>query len=430
MSNADATRETGLPFVVRAPLCFLLGVLVMEAGARLDFRQPFIGYGIGGAFLLYVAAGLNSRRMAMLGAVGTLLTGWVVLGRYHDMATLLVQVIGAFGLASLLLLSCMVLWNGRGREAVAYRALLPAVALTFLVLAAKYSFHLPSVLHPTTLDAYAFGFDGSFGEPSFVLGRFLDSHPWLFQFVKVSYEGILLAMAALYAAYMGRRNKPVWEIIEVLFASAMVGYIFYSIFPVCGPRYAFGRDFPGLDLPYAAFQRLRLAWVPVSPAFARNGVPSLHLTWALLIWLNTRSLSRWGRLAAMALVLATAFDTLASGEHYLFDLVVALPFTLWMQAWMTRTVSIRDRRRWLPAVCGCTLFLGWLAIGRFGIRLMMAAPALPWVLVLVSSAISIAWAMRLPPMIPEMQAQWTGGDRLAAVTSQTGAVLDVVSPEA
>ena len=310
---------------------------------------------------------------------------------------------GAFGLASLLGLSCAVLWNGRDREPEAYRALLPAIALAFLVLAAQYPLNMASFLHQKTFDLYAFAFDGSLGvEPSFVPGRFLNSKPWLFPFLKVSYLGILLAMAALYCGFMRRREKPIWEIIEVLFASAMVGYAFFSIFPVCGPRYAFERDFPDMVVPYAAFHRLTLAKIPVSWLFPRNGVPSLHLTWALLIWLNTRSLPRLARLAALALVLATVFDTLDSGEHYLFDLVVALPFTLWMQAWMARTVSIRDRRRWFPAVCGCTLFQAWLVIGRFGFHLIMIGRAVPWFLVVASSTVSIVWAMKLPAMFPEM----------------------------
>ena len=385
-------------------MCAVLAVLALAAGTRLDFRQPFIGYGFGGAFLLCLAAGLSPKRMAILGAIGAVLTAWVVWGRYEDGAGLLVQVMGALGLASLLLLSCTVLWNGRDREPNAYRALLPAIALAFLVLGAQYSLNMASYLHQETFDLYAFAFDGSLGfEPSFVLGRFLRSHPWLFPFLKVSYEGILLAMAALYAGFMRRRDRPIWELIEVLFASAMVGYAFFSIFPVCGPRYAFGQDFPAMVVPYAALHRLVVAKIPVSWLFPRNGVPSLHMTWALLIWLNTRSLPRWARLAALALVFATVFDTLASGEHYLFDLIVALPFTLWMQSWMARTVSIRDRRRWLPAISGCALFLAWLVIGRFGFRWMMISPAVPWLLIAASSTVSILWAIRLPSMIPEME---------------------------
>ncbi|MGD0824882.1 MAG: phosphatase PAP2 family protein [Terriglobales bacterium] len=403
MSSANSIREARLSLVFRASMCALLAVLALTAGTHLDFRQPFIGYGIGGAFLLYLAAERIPKRLTILAALCALLTAWVVWGRYQDLATLLVQVLGAFGLASLLLLSCVILCHGREREPAAYRALLPAVVLAFFVLAAQYSLNMASLLHRQTFDLYAFAFDGSLGlEPSFALGRFLNSHPYLFPFMRVSYEGILLAMAALYAGFMRRRDKPIWEIIEVLFASAMVGYAFFSIFPVCGPRYAFGRDFPDLVVPYAAFHQLSLSKVPVSWLFPRNGVPSLHLTWALLIWLNTRSLPRWARTAALALVLATVFDTLASGEHYLFDLVVALPFTLWMQAWMAHTVSIRDRRRWLPALCGFALFLAWLLIGRFGFPLMMIGRAVPWLLITVSSTVSIVWAMTLPALIPEM----------------------------
>jgi hypothetical protein len=398
-------REAGLPFVLRAASCAVLAVLVLTACTYLDFKQPFIGYGFGGALLFFIAAGCTRKRVAALVAAGVLLSAWVVWGRYQDPATLLVQVIGAFGLASLLILACAVLWNGANHEPAAYRALLPAMALAFMVLAAKYSLNMASLLHGKTLDAYAFVFDGAYGEPSFVFGRVVDSNPWLFPFVKITYEGILLAMAAFYAGFMRRRNKPIWEILELLFASAMIGYAFFSIFPVCGPRYAFGRDFPGLAVPYAAFHQWRLAKIPVPPMFPRNGVPSLHMTWALLIWLNTRSLSRWARFAALAFVLATAFDTLASGEHYLFDLVAALPFTLSMQALMTRTVSIRARQRWLPIVCGSVLFLSWLVIGRFGISIMVMNRALSWFLLALSSTVSIGWALKLPPMIPEMQAE-------------------------
>ncbi len=403
MGAANSIRKTGLPFVIRAPLCAPLGILVLLAGTYLDFRQPYFGYGFGGAFLICLAIRPSPKRLALLTVMGAFLTAWVTWGRYQDAATLLVQVIGAFGLASLLLLSSIVLWNGRDKEPSAFRGLMGALVLAFFVLGAKHSLNMASLLHPKTLDLYAFAFDGSFGQPSFVFGRLLHAKPWLFPLVKISYEGIVLAMAALYAGFMGRRNRPLWEIIEVLFASAMVGYIFFSVFPVCGPKFAFGQDFPQLIVPSDVYHRLTLGRVAVPRPFPRNGVPSLHMTWALLIWLNTRSLPRWARLAALALVLATAFDTLATGEHYLFDLVVALPFTLWMQAWMAHTVPIRDRRRWLPALFGCVLFVSWLVIGRFGLSMIMFNRALPWVLVAASSTVSIVWAMKLPPMIPEMQ---------------------------
>jgi len=227
-------------------------------------------------------------------------------------------------------------------------------------------------------------------------------------------------MAAVYAAFMMRREKPIWEIIEFLFAPAMVGYLFFSVFPVCGPHYAFPLDFPKAFLSYSMLHRLALESMPVLPAFPRNGVPSLHMTWALMIWLNSRTLPRWARATAIALVLATVFDTLATGEHYLFDLIVALPFTLWMQACLVRTVSFRRRERWLPAVLGCALFLGWLVIGRFGISWMLTSRYLAWSLAVTSSTLSLAWATRLPALIPEMYGAPEPKPKPAALAAAAG----------
>jgi PAP2 superfamily len=421
MQDANTSPQPGLPTVVRVLLCIVFVAITVEAILHLDFKQPFIGYGLGGAFLLFLAARPELARVALVSAIGVIGAVTTVWGHYDGIPTLLVQVMGPLGLASLLLMSCAILWRGRELEPAAYRALLPGAALTFLTLGAQYSLNMASLLHAKTFDLYTYAFDGALGfQPSFVLGKFLNTNPWLFPAVKVSYEGIVLAMAALYAGFMARREKPLWELIELLFAPAMVGYLFFSIFPVCGPHYAFAVDFPNAYLPYRMLHRLALESIPVLPAFPRNAVPSLHLTWALLIWLNTRGLPRWARVAAAALAIATVFDTLATGEHYLFDLVVSFPFVLWMQACVVRTVKFTARERWLPALTGCVLFLGWLAIGRFGIQWMLLSRYLIWSLAVASSAVSLVWAIKLPAMIPEMIAQPKPATGLKTMTAAVG----------
>lgn len=421
MPDEHTASQQGLPVVLRVLVSVFLAVVAIEAILHLDFKQPFIGYGLGGAYLLFMAARPGWARIALvsgIGMAGVLTTVW---GRYEGIPTLLVQLMGPLGLASLVVMSCAILWRGRELEPAAYRALLPGAALTFLTLGAQYSLNMASLIHARTLDLYAYAFDGALGfQPSFALGRFLNTNPWLFPAVKVSYEGIVLAMAALYAGFMARREQPLWELIELLFAPAMIGYLFFSVFPVCGPHYAFAVDFPNAYLPYPMLHRLALETIPVLPAFPRNAVPSLHLTWALLIWLNTRGLPRWAQTAAAVLVLATVFDTLATGEHYLFDLIVSLPFTLWMQACMVRTVKFSARERWLPALTGCVMFLVWLVIGRFGFHWMVTSRYLVWSLVLVSSVVSLVCAMKLPAMIPEMigPAKPVGG--LKAMTATVG----------
>ena len=404
MSAESVPSVKLLPAGLRIAGAAVLVALTVAAAFHLDFRQPFIGYGLGGALFLFLAAKPGGRAIAIVSALGVAIATGVIWGRFEGLPTLLVQAMGSLGLVSLLWLACIVLWRGREREPASYRALLPGVVLTFLILGASYSLNMASMLHAKTCDLYAYVFDGALGfQPSFLAGRILKDQPWMFPLVKLSYEGIVLAMAALYAAFMSRRDKPLWEIIELLFAPAMVGYLFFSVFPVCGPHYAFPLDYPEAYLPYGALHRLALEGIPVLPAFPRNGVPSLHLTWALLIWLNTRGLPRWMRATAGVLVLATVFDTLATGEHYLFDLVVSLPFTLWMQACLARTVSFRNPERWRPAAVGCAMFLAWLVIGRFGLHWMLVSRVVIWSLVVASTAISLRWMIRLPAMIPEMQ---------------------------
>jgi hypothetical protein len=400
----DALPVDGLPFIVRPVLITLLVVLADIAALRLDFRQPFVGYGIGGAFLVFLAGRPKPRQLLLALAAAAMIGFFVFHTRVNDVADILVEVIGSLGLASLLVLAGTLIWEPFAKRHRTTKLLLPASALTFMVFASVYSLNMASYLHAKTLDLYTLVFDGSLGaEPSFLCGRILAEHAWLFPIVKITYEGILFAMAAFYAAYLGRREKPVWELIELLFAAAMIGYFFFSIFPVTGPRYAFPADFPWTQIGHNKLAALKLERVPVGWLIPRNGVPSLHFTWALLIWWNTRALNRWARAAALAFVIATAFDTLATGEHYLFDLIAALPFSLWMQASMIRTVKFRDRRRWLPALCGAGMFLSLLAIGRFGLPFLLENQWLAISLAIVVSGFSLAWAFRLPALMPEMQ---------------------------
>jgi hypothetical protein len=60
-------------------------------------------------------------------------------------------------------------------------------------------------------------------------------------------------------------------------------------------------------------------------------MPSMHLTWSLLIALNARSLRL--RVALWVYVALMAIATLALREHYLIDLIAAVPYTLAVQ-WM------------------------------------------------------------------------------------------------
>jgi hypothetical protein len=105
-------------------------------------------------------------------------------------------------------------------------------------------------------------------------------------------------------------------------------FVFYGLFPAVGPgHFDWSRQ------------------VPMSSP--DNCMPSMHLTWAFLIAINARSVRL--RLWLWVYAALTAVATLALREHYLVDLIAAVPYTLAVQ-W-----AARRWERYLPA---------WIA-GRF-----------------------------------------------------------------
>jgi len=90
------------------------------------------------------------------------------------------------------------------------------------------------------------------------------------------------------------------ELVRAMLIGAIAGLICYYLFPAVGP-----------------------IWVR-TPGAIRNCMPSLHLTWALLLWIySSKSL----RIPMFLFALLTAAASMGLGEHYAIDLVAALPFT-------------------------------------------------------------------------------------------------------
>lgn len=81
-------------------------------------------------------------------------------------------------------------------------------------------------------------------------------------------------------------------------------------------------------------------WIHTATA-PRNAFPSLHMTWALLLWYYS---PRWLKPVSLALALITAAATLGLGEHYVIDLVAAFPFALavafGVERWATEAAPV------------------------------------------------------------------------------------------
>lgn len=249
-----------------------------------------------------------------------------------------VQVYFVFYFAWLLLGITAAIGNFRknGRRAL---VLLLSAGLMFFLPAIKNRLLLGTFFRPHKLDAYILRIDGLIGfQPSFLLGRFFRSHPWLTMFEAVVYMLMPHAILAVLAVYLWRAsNAETWHMLRVALLNLVGAVPFYCLFPVCGPGYAFA-GFP-LTVPSHAHGVMDIAQLP-------NSIPSLHFSSALLIaWFLRRWIGlRW---LGIAFVVATLAATLGLGEHYAFDLLTALPYTLgvyWLgtRLWCIRPVEQRS----------------------------------------------------------------------------------------
>ena len=102
--------------------------------------------------------------------------------------------------------------------------------------------------------------------------------------------------------------------------------------PGTGPIYAFGQDFPWKNVPYedlSTFVRQKMSLPTTIP---RNAMPSLHVAWDVHVWWNSKRFPIALRAAVFLFLFMTVIATLGSGQHYLVDLVVSLPFALTVQS--------------------------------------------------------------------------------------------------
>jgi hypothetical protein len=179
--------------------------------------------------------------------------------------------------------------------------------------------YLLTYIRPFKFDLFVYQFDQLFGQPSFWLGSLVLSQPAL-QTLMVAIYGILSTSVFLtFAAYVLNCDKA--EMVyagKVLGLNLLLAIPIYLLFPVSGPRYAFA-NFP--HLPASVFPQL------IAIHAAPNGVPSVHTSTALLVfWLVRRW--KWGRLFAGTFLVLTVLTALASGEHYLFDVLFAVLYSI------------------------------------------------------------------------------------------------------
>jgi hypothetical protein len=155
----------------------------------------------------------------------------------------------------------------------------------------------------------------------------------------------------LVTRYRYGRGSVVWAYIVELVA----GPVLYAILPACGPIYAFGAQW--LHPPTVEAKAIHLTGLP-------NAFPSLHVATAFIFVLF--SPRRFWQVASLAFLGGTVFATLATGEHYVIDLIPGLAFGC-------LAVSVA-RRMTGRAVLFLAVTLGWSFAVRFAYIFLIAHP--------------------------------------------------------
>ncbi|AYF77251.1 inositol phosphorylceramide synthase [Nocardia yunnanensis] len=278
---------------------------------------------------------------------------------------------------------------------------------------------------PRVLDEHIVLVDHALGDPSWMLGQLL---AWLGP----------VASAVLHWVYielpLGAMIVTVWQLRDVVRTGAwprhylvrtflvlgLIGPIFYIVFPVVGPMFAFGAD--GHAFSLGAYWPNVVPPVDLSPgsiAFdhytPRNCMPSLHTAWALSIFIHSRRdpftgapAPVWLRWGGAFWLVATLAATLGFGYHYGADLVAGAVLCLTVESALRAPERGWDRTRLRLVGAGAALFAGLLLSYRY-LSVWFAEHPMPAGMIVLGllaayvTAFYRTWFAQLPIQAPALE---------------------------
>jgi PAP2 superfamily len=167
-----------------------------------------------------------------------------------------------------------------------------------------------------------------------------------------------------------RAGNPRASAVLAYVAELIAGPIMYAIFPACGPIYAFGAQW--LNPPAVTASAVKLVGMP-------NAFPSLHVGTAFVFVLLAPG--RMWRAVSLVFFAGTVLATLATGEHYVIDLVAGLAFGCF-------AASVGYRRVRSSALY-LALVVAWTMTVRFAYPALIAHPALTRIFATATVAVAM-----------------------------------------
>jgi hypothetical protein len=375
-------------------------VLILIAAILHIGEAAYIAFAFTGAFVTHLMFHPARRDLAasVLAGAGFGAIYYLHHGAVLDFFGSWIGIPGAFlGMGSLLVLAGQWIWAAPDQKQRALGLARDAALVPLLCVGSMLVVGPAIALTPKTYDHVLYIFDAKFvmaglaGPPSWVAGRAFHEHAWLYRVCGYVYNSLPLGLAICLALQWRDRLKNIWYPLDLRWLSITLGcagFLLYQVCPAAGPVYLFPKQFP-FEVPAVASILAAPAWMQAVP---RNGMPSLHFGWTLLLFWNLRRRVWWIALAAGAYVSLTALATLGLGEHYLADLMAAPPVALALQAlWLRR----RGALRWIAIATGTAITFAWLIAFRTGAALKIPAGAATWIAAGLTVLIPAILAWRL-----------------------------------
>jgi hypothetical protein len=364
---------------------------------NLNFPESFTGYALASAFVIHVIIGQRSWEWFCAVLLGVLLNAaarWVA-SWWHLPGVAPLFSLAMLGAGSLLVLGWHSSWSVEPDTKESRSAFLQSVVLLVLVLASQLMLGATRVRGLYVFDSYLAIFDEALGWKSLFAQAFVARVSFLHHFAVVAYDALPVIAAIVCAAYSRDRNAPDWQLLKVVVVAAVLGYGVYLIFPAVGPRYIENGALLGSSGTPASLRALHPFLLQVPVGVARNAMPSLHMVWALLICLEARKLPLGFQTIAFLYAILTPFVVLVMAEHYLIDLIVAIPFALMVEAICVDGQRFPALDRWRAGIAGCLMVTAWLFLLRFETPNVLFSPIASWSCVILSTAISAVMIRQL-----------------------------------
>jgi hypothetical protein len=232
------------------------------------------------------------------------------------------------------------------------------------------------------VDELLYAFDvKTFGQDAdVVMGKLVTWYHAPGIFIILVHKALPLALVLAYLALPNSKQIRRRYCALIGLAAVIIFGVMYGLCPGAGPAYAFGTNFP-FTVPTLVTPHARIL-----ENSQLNTTPSGHLAWALLMFWFAREhcvgkLTHW---LLGAFVVGTAVATMGTGEHYVIDLILAVPFAVGIWELHNRRWKMAASFLLLVGVWEVALSTAWALLVPTGIVWVMVSGTLVVPLVLVT----------------------------------------------